>query len=89
MYSRATRALPAVEVGQQNRSPIYRSSAQSQLTALRSVKILGSAHQEKPCAEATITAASENLVQTQTRVTVGDQTVLAAEITLSGGASEP
>ena len=68
--------------------PIIRPLPNLKLTALRSVKILGTAQPgESLRLEATITGRLGNLVQTQTRVTVGDQTVLTAEITLSGGAA--
>jgi 3-hydroxyacyl-[acyl-carrier-protein] dehydratase len=59
--------------------------AELKLTALRSVKILGSAKPgETVWLEASITGRLGGLVQAQVRATVHDQTVLTAEITLSG-----
>jgi 3-hydroxyacyl-[acyl-carrier-protein] dehydratase len=55
------------------------------LTALRNVKILGTARPgEVIHLEATITGRLGSLIQAQTFASVGDQTVLTAELTLSG-----
>jgi len=65
--------------------PAIAPLADLKLTALRSVKILGSAKPgEVLRLEATITGRLGKLVQAQAKATVRDQTVLTAEITLSG-----
>lgn len=58
------------------------------LTALRNVKILGTAKPgETIRLEAQITGRLGNLIQTQTQATVAGTVVLTAELTLSGGSS--
>jgi 3-hydroxyacyl-[acyl-carrier-protein] dehydratase len=56
------------------------------LTALRGVKILGSARPgETVRLEARVTGRMGNLIQAQATAKVGDQLVLQADLTLSGG----
>lgn len=57
------------------------------LTALRGVKILGSAEPGETIRfEATVTGRMGNLIQTQARAFVRDRLILQAELTLSGEA---
>jgi 3-hydroxyacyl-[acyl-carrier-protein] dehydratase len=57
------------------------------LTALRGVKLLGSARPgETVCLEASITARLGNLIQAQAQAFVAGQKILAAELTLAGAA---
>jgi 3-hydroxyacyl-[acyl-carrier-protein] dehydratase len=60
------------------------------LTALRNVKIIGTARPgEIILLEAKITGRLGNLVQAQTTARVGDEIILKAELTLSGEAHGP
>jgi 3-hydroxyacyl-[acyl-carrier-protein] dehydratase len=58
------------------------------LTALRNVKILGTARPgDVVRIESRVTGRLGNLIQAQTQASVGGELVLTAELTLSGAAS--
>ena len=56
------------------------------LTALRQVKILGTARPgESICIRAEVKGRLGNLIQAAATATIGESTLLQAEVTLSGG----